>query len=134
MRRGTLGRINVRNKGAAGERELAEFLYLNLPIPEKPQRNLEQVRSGGGDLLVPPFLYECKRVESLSLGDWWYQAVIAGQRAELEPIVAFRQNKRSWEFLISAKNIGVDLGFMRVNSEVFFKFARPVYINYIASL
>ncbi len=129
-----MSRINVRSKGASGERELAKFLHSNLPIDNMPQRNLEQVRSGGGDLLVPPFLYECKRVEALNLADWWYQAVVAGQRAELEPVVAFRQNKKPWEFLISAKNIGVDLGYMRIKSEVFFKFASPVYINYIASL
>lgn len=127
-----MARINARSKGAAGERELAEWLFYAFKLKEKPQRNIEQVRSGGADLIVPPFAFECKRVENLNLINWWSQVTAAvkepGPAFGLEPVVAFRQNRQKWEFLISASHIGVDTGFIRL-SEACFKKWVPVYIE-----
>jgi len=119
--------LNARNKGTKGERELAKWLYDNLGLVDLPQRNLEQVRSGGGDLLVPPFLYECKRVETLALDAWWVQSVIAARKENLKPVVAFRQNKKNWEFLISADCIGLDKGYVRLTSRIFLQYAVKLY-------
>lgn len=123
--------VNIRSKGAAGERELADWLYMHLPLREKPERNLDQVRSGGGDLLVPPFLFECKRHENLDLQSWWIQAKTAANKAELLPCVAFRQNKKKWEFLLPASmlDINLEVGYIRLESKVFVQYAKQFYCD-----
>jgi hypothetical protein len=120
-----MAKINARAKGAAGERELATWLHESFPIAVKPERNLEQVRNGGSDLIVPPFMFEVKRVETLALGNWWQQvnASVNGYFSKngvrLEPVVAFRQNKQEWNFLASAKHMGCDNGYVRMSALVF---------------
>ena len=105
-------RINSRAKGAAGEREFCKWLYEHFDLSEMPERNLEQVRSGGADVLsVRPFVFEVKRVERLDLQAAWTQCVIAARKAGGEPVVAHRVNRQPWRFLISAKHIGLDLGY-----------------------
>ena len=48
----------AKNKGANGEREFCKWLYENMTVP-MPQRNLEQVRSGGADVTdIEPFFFE----------------------------------------------------------------------------
>ena len=99
-------RINSRAKGANGEREFAKWLKENLNLQTLPQRNLEQVREGGSDILgVGQFVFEVKRVENLDLLTWWNQVVNDARLLNKEPVVAFRQNNKKWEFLISARNI-----------------------------
>ena len=122
-----MGRINVRAKGASGELEFCRWLYDNLNIP-MPTRNLEQVRSGGADILdVPPFVFEVKRVQTLALYKWWNQVRKATENLyddELLPVVAFRQDRKDWEFLISAKEIGIDKGYLRISQRTFLKWIR----------
>lgn len=115
--------LNARNKGAAGERELARWLMEHLSLSELPQRNLEQVRSGGADLTpVGNLLFEVKRCEVLQLNSWWIQ-VKSAARYDQEPVVAFRQNRKQWMFLISAKHIGVENGYLLLNGYTFLKWA-----------
>ena len=117
-------KINVRAKGAAGELEFCRWMFDNLNVP-MPTRNLEQVRSGGSDIIdIEPFYFEVKRCETLSLYSWWNQVRKATEKQcndELVPIVAFRQNRRDWEFLISANHIGIEKGYIRISERVFLK-------------
>jgi len=119
-----MSRINVRSKGASGEREFCKWLLRTFNLEELPTRNLEQVRSGGTDIILPPFAFEVKRVEKPDWESFWCQSVIAARKLELEPIVAHRFNRKPWTFLISADCIGVPNGFVHINERVFI-----AYIN-----
>ncbi|MCP4552500.1 MAG: hypothetical protein GY834_10775, partial [Bacteroidetes bacterium] len=63
--------VNPVKKGKDGEREAAKWLACNLKLAKTPERILEQPRSGGFDLLVPPFAIEVKRDQVLTLRSWW---------------------------------------------------------------
>lgn len=117
--------LNAKTKGASGEREFCQYLYDNFKLEIKPERNLTQTRDGGADIICHPFAFEIKRCETLKFYDWWSQVRDAvsnkhGLAFGLIPVVAFRQNKKDWEFLISAQNIGVGFGFVHINSQVVF--------------
>jgi hypothetical protein len=125
-----MGRINGINKGKAGEREAAEWLRKKLNLDIAPQRNLEQTRSGGYDLIgLEPFIFEVKRQETLHLHDWWMQVKRAASATGDIPIVMYRQNRKPWNFLISAKYIGVDAGYLIVNEVVFIKWFNKALDN-----
>ncbi len=121
-----MNRINVRTKGAKGELEFCKWLYTNYNIP-MPTRNLEQVRSGGSDIIdVEPFYFEIKRCEKLELYSWWLQVTRAVNKTCIEnivPVVAFRQNRKDWEFLIPATEIGIEKGYLRITERVFLKWS-----------
>lgn len=123
--------INVRAKGAAGEREFCDYLLHKFKLDVKPERNLEQVRSGGADIIFPPFAFEIKRCEALKPQAWWSQVKRAvsnpsGPAFGLIPVVAYRQNKKDWEFLIPASYIGVDFGYLHIDEYVFGDWLRSV--------
>lgn len=114
--------LNARAKGAGGEREFCDWLSANFSIPA-PSRNLDQVRDGGADIICPPFAFEIKRVENVSLTAWWNQVSKAvnkqtGKAFGLEPVVAFRKNTKDWEFLVSARHIGVGFGYVHMTAQV----------------
>lgn len=112
-------KINSRSKGANGEREAATWLAKKFKLEKVPQRNLEQVRSGGFDLIgFEPFALEIKRCQVLSLRAWWVQVVNACPPGA-HPVVMYRQNHQSWRFLISAKNIGLRNGFIQLEEREF---------------
>lgn len=93
-----------RNKGAAGERELAKLLAAALDID--CSRNLEQTRCGGADLLgVGPWAIEVKRHEKLHIPQWWGQA--CQQAKDLYPALAYRQSRQPWTVLVP---LGVLMG------------------------
>lgn len=117
--------INARTKGQAGEREFAKWLSETFNLPSEVKRNLDQVRVGrsGGDINADPFAFEVKRRETLDLQGWWIQAKHDAAAVGLEPVVAFRQNRKPWEFLISARHIGCDLGFVRLDVATFKQWA-----------
>lgn len=120
---------SAKNKGHAGERQLAAWLNETFDLPEEAKRNLLQTREGGGDINVGNFIFEVKRVETLHLKKWWLQvtaavrdmenAKLANDCVKVDGIVAFRQNNKEWEFLIGAEHIGVDFGFVRLSKTVF---------------
>jgi len=114
--------LNVRAKGANGELEAAKWLHKWLNLSSVPARNLEQVRSGGHDLLVPPFVIEVKRCEALAKKSWWAQ-VIAATMPPLCPVVMFRQNRQPWRFLLPAALLEVDSGYLEVEAEIFLPWA-----------
>jgi hypothetical protein len=96
----------AKSKGANGERELAALLTswaAEIGVTLDLIRNLEQTRSGGHDLLgVPGLATECKRVEVLSVGSWWAQADAQGVIAGLQPLLAYRQSRKKWQFMTRA--------------------------------
>lgn len=113
--------IDGRRKGAAGEREFCEWIAKTLELDEVPTRNLEQTRSGGADILgVFPFIFEVKRVEKLQHRKWWLQVCAAAREFSDKnpiPVVAYRQNRKDWCFLISASYIGLASGYIHLDTK-----------------
>lgn len=82
-------KINSRNKGANGEREVAALLQtvvnevaLNCGyVAPKIRRNVEQCQIGGEDLVgLPWYSFEVKRVEKVDLDKWWLQTCTQARR------------------------------------------------------
>lgn len=95
-----------KNKGANAEREAAALIVSWLePVysgaglePPTLSRNLEQVRSGGYDLVGLDWLaLEVKRHENLQIESWWKQTVAQAGPGQL-PVLMFRQNRSPWRF------------------------------------
>lgn len=128
--------VNPVKKGKSGEREFLDWIEKNLGETVDREYNQSQ---GGCDIITSRFYFEVKRRECLDLSNWWYQVRIASicyneksknnfnQRIskpkDLMPVVAFRQNRGRWEFLIPASIIGVDTGYLRLTEKVFIEFA-----------
>lgn len=96
----------AKQKGANGERELAELLMgwaTEIGVELDLLRNLEQVRSGGHDLIGCPGLsIECKRVETLAVHTWWGQCTRQAATVGAQPLLCYRQNRKAWQFVTSA--------------------------------
>jgi hypothetical protein len=122
--------VNARAKGASGEREFCKWISDSLDLEHTPTRNLEQVRSGGADILgVDPFVFEIKRVERVNRKKWWLQVKAAAEPGSI-PVVAYRQNRKPWEFLIPASCIGLTYGYIVLEEKEFTAWARLVLGNY----
>lgn len=80
-----------RTKGATYEREIVHTISSALGVELK--RNLDQVRDGGGDILLDHYVIECKRRASLSLYAWLDQATESCVPNQI-PIVAARGDQR----------------------------------------
>lgn len=100
--------INIRTKGAGGEREVADDLNailkdlykdMGLDFPAKPivQRNQNQSAVGGKDLVGTFGLaIEVKRQEALSINTWWKQCAVSALELQEKPVLLFRQNGKKW--------------------------------------
>ena len=64
-----------RTKGAAGEREWCDYLEAH-GFPGA-KRLLGQARDGGGDVPLPPMLYEVKRRKGAIAGRAWLDQAVA---------------------------------------------------------
>jgi len=82
-----------RNKGAAGERELATLLTNELGFVVK--RNLGQSRDGADDITIQHFRLEVKRQERLQIDAWSQQVEACAQPNEV-PVVVYRRNGQPW--------------------------------------
>jgi Holliday junction resolvase len=82
-----------RNKGAAGERELAGILKDNLGFEVK--RNLGQARDGADDITIQKFRIEVKRQERLQVDKWSEQVELCSKSGEI-PVLAYRRNGQPW--------------------------------------
>lgn len=105
--------INIRQKGAEGERQVIKILTpiivdvmrkLNCPDEEVEkalkmvQRNQNQSAVGGNDLSNTFGLsIEVKRQEALSVGTWWAQCCAAAERNNELPVLIYRQNNKPWK-------------------------------------
>ena len=87
----------ARNKGAAGERELAGILTDELGFEVK--RKLGQARDGGDDIQIGKYRIEVKRREALRLDDWCQQIEACCDPQEV-PIVAYRRNGQPWRAVV----------------------------------
>ena len=106
--------IDVRQKGAEGEREVAKVLdrcvrrlMLDVGIPVPPgaivQRNQNQSAVGGSDLSNTFGLcIEVKRQEQLAVNTWWEQAEAAAKQNGESPILLYRQSGKKWKCLLMA--------------------------------
>lgn len=106
--------INIRQKGASGERELATELnmlinvvrlQLGMPVAVEPivQRNQNQSAVGGCDLVGTfGFAIEVKRQENLSINTWWKQCLKSAEDLEEVPVLIFRQNGKKWRVILLA--------------------------------
>ncbi len=105
-------RIDIRAKGANGEREIINVL---IPIVQRCmreqgfrveqvtqaynciQRNQNQSAVGGNDLSHTFGLsFEVKRQEALSINTWWNQCAAAAKPNNELPVLVYRQNKQAW--------------------------------------
>lgn len=114
-------------KGKRGENEFCRWLKDKLELDWLPERNYNQADGHSADIVeLDCFTIEVKRREQLNLDAWWLQVVIAAREHGGSPVVAFRQNRKPWEFLISASYIGLDLGYIRLKEREFVKHAKRV--------
>jgi hypothetical protein len=100
--------INARSKGAGGERELIGYLQATVDKivgvgTIKLERNLEQVRSGGVDVVGIPWLSaEIKRCEKLELNKWWTKLVGLTTKEQV-PVLFFRRNNEAWSVRVQIR-------------------------------
>jgi Holliday junction resolvase len=101
-----MAKINSRAKGASAERELIGVLteHLGAEITGNMKRNLEQTRGGGHDLVgLEGWAIEVKRYKQVSEGDmarFWEQTVTQAHKVMAKPVLAFREDFRSWRVVI----------------------------------
>jgi hypothetical protein len=105
-----MAKINSRAKGKSGEREL--ILQLRQLLPEYAadfERNLEQTRNGGHDILgLPGWAIEVKRysrVTQADLRNFWGQACEQARKDSSRPALAYREDRQEWRVLLR----GMDL-------------------------
>ena len=92
----------ARNKGAAGERELATILSDALGTAIK--RKLGQARDGGDDIQVGKYRIEVKRREALRLDEWCQQIEQACEPGET-PVVVYRRNGQPWRAVVPLETL-----------------------------
>lgn len=107
-----MAKINIRAKGAEGEREVIRMLTpiikevmkemdfaeeLIRDADQMVQRNQNQSAVGGCDLTnVFGIAVEVKRQETLSVNTWWKQCVTSAQRNNELPLLIYRKNRQAW--------------------------------------
>ncbi len=86
-----------RNKGKAGERELAAALKI---VTGFDVRRRVRQHDGDSDLEgIPGWSIECKRYTSAGgalIADWWIQAVSQARLAGALPLLAYRLDRADW--------------------------------------
>ena len=84
-----------RLKGANYEREVVKILK-ELGW-SGAARNLDQTRDGGGDIVFPRYLFECKRYAQISVYRWLEQAEDAAEAlgGDKMPIVVARADNKT---------------------------------------
>lgn len=96
-----------RNKGAAGERELARKLELALKLPKGTLYRSRQFCGAGGDhgdvLGLPGVHIECKRTERLNLYAALKQAI--NDAGDNIPVVFHRKNLEPWVAILEIDNL-----------------------------
>jgi hypothetical protein len=84
--------VNSRNKGAGFERDIINAFKEFLGVDCK--RNLEQWRSGGDDIDLPPYSIECKRRATIAIYDWWHQACDSAEAKKRVPILIVKADRK----------------------------------------
>lgn len=93
-----------RMKGATGEREWCAMLKA-AGIDAK--RALGQARDGGGDVPAPPYLWEVKRRQRVSIYEHMDQVVAAQPQYDgcSVPAIAIRADNREWLVVMRATDL-----------------------------
>ncbi|HQZ42703.1 MAG TPA: hypothetical protein PK735_07435 [Flavobacteriales bacterium] len=107
--------INIRQKGAEGERQVIKMLtpiitqvMVEMEFPQEKidaamkmvQRNQNQSAVGGNDLSNTfGMSIEVKRQEQLAINTWWQQCETAALRNNELPVLIFKQNNKPWRFI-----------------------------------
>lgn len=94
--------LNPRTKGSGGEYEAIALLTSwgrQCGVTLVLERNLEQVRKGGSDILgVSGLDVEVKRVEANGINQWWAQVCRAADKQGTHPLLMHRRNRQPWQF------------------------------------
>lgn len=94
--------INIRTKGASGEREVCKILVEHGLVNEA-SRNLDQVREGGSDVeVLSGVSIEVKRQERLAIKTWWDQVTLSASKMGKVPAVWWRPNRAKWLIMLPA--------------------------------
>lgn len=94
--------MNSREKGAAGERELAGILKRYGYECRRGQQYCGA--NGDADVVGLPGIHiECKRVEKLNIDDALGQAVRDAREGEI-PLVCHRKNRTGWKVTLSLED------------------------------
>ena len=120
--------LHAQKKGKRGEKQFCEWLLKNLDIDT--DRNYNQADGCSADVETDDFLFEVKRCEAISLDNWWHQVTVAKKnhkKKHLIPVVAFRQNRKPWQFAIPANLIhGLDRGYVIMKESTFILFCKTI--------
>jgi hypothetical protein len=106
-----MGKINSRAKGKSAERELIGVLKKLLPedMTRDLERNLEQTRGGGHDILgLKGWAPEVKRYATVLPADmesFWVQATTQARNDRSRPALFFREDRREWRVVLRASDI-----------------------------
>jgi Holliday junction resolvase-like predicted endonuclease len=93
-----MGGKSSRNKGKVGEREVCKILGEQLGI--SLDRNLEQTRDGGCDIILDHWAIEVKRQEKYQVDAWWLQAVNQAKEQGKHPVLFFRKSREDWRVMM----------------------------------
>ena len=94
-----------RRKGNVGELEWVHLLRGQ--GFSTAERDLSQTRDGGGDIVLPPFLYEVKRYHKIAVRKWLdeAQASVVNYKGVEIPVVAMREDgRKDWMVLLRAED------------------------------
>lgn len=93
-----MGGKSSRTKGQVGEREICKILGDALSI--SLDRNLEQTRDGGCDIVLYHWAIEVKRQEKLQVDKWWEQACVQAEDSHRHPVLIFRKSRNPWRVIM----------------------------------
>ena len=123
-----MAKLHAQKKGKAGEVQFCKWLLDNLNITV--ERNYNQADGSSADVITEDFIFEIKRQESIDLDSWWYQVIIAKKNhkdKDLIPVVAFRQNRKKWQFAVPVNLItGMNRGYILMSEKIFIEFAKHI--------
>lgn len=140
-----MGGASSRNKGAAGEREFNGLLAptvtqacLEAGVPGVAlARNFAQASEGGCDLdslAHLGFAFEVKRHETLQINTWWKQIQAASTKLRAWPVLAYRQNRQPWTFVVDCRCLWIDTdGRVTMEQEVFLAWFKKVLVERLRS-
>ena len=102
--------MNSRQKGAAGERELANLLK-EYGYDTRRGQQYSGINGDADVVGIPGLHIECKRVEKLNLDTALEQSKRDAREGEM-PVVIHRKNRQKWKVTLSLKD------FMKLYKEV----------------
>lgn len=102
--------MNSRQKGAAGERELANLLK-EYGYDTRRGQQYSGINGDADVVGIPGLHIECKRVEKLNLDTALEQSKRDARKGEM-PVVIHRKNRQEWKVTLSLKD------FMKLYKEV----------------